>query len=108
MSLNTLPTIPNHLTDINCSNTAITIVPRLPLCYFWYQNCSNLLLKPNKDEDHIEYISRWHKWWDEDDSKKRCQERNKIIKEDLIAEMWKPERLEKMLDQGGWDLVDSY
>lgn len=38
----------------------------------------------------------------------RQRARCALIKEELIAEFWKPERLEKLLEQGGWDLVDSY
>lgn len=41
-------------------------------------------------------------------SQVRIQRRNKQIKEDLIEEFWKPSRVEKILEEGGWDLVDSY
>ena len=40
------------------------------------------------------------------DSKMRCQERNEMIKEELMAEMWKPSRVEKMLESG-WEMIDS-
>jgi hypothetical protein len=41
-------------------------------------------------------------------SQKRCQERARLIKEDLIAAVWHPRRVEKMLDEGGFELIDSY
>jgi len=41
-------------------------------------------------------------------SRKRCQERARLIKEDLIAAVWHPRRVKKMLDEGGFELIDSY
>ena len=34
--------------------------------------------------------------------------RNNTIKKDLIAEFWKPSRVERMLEKGGWKLVEMY
>ncbi len=38
----------------------------------------------------------------------RCQRRCAIIKEDLMKEMWKPSRIQAILDMGGQTLLDSY
>lgn len=104
-----LPRIPNSLRVLYCNRTSLAVIPPLPsLFIFKYGGCPNLVLKSEKGETSGQYIRRWNQWWNEQESKKRCQERNEAIKEDLIAEVWKPERLEKLLEQGGWDLVDSY
>jgi len=107
--LSVVPSVPSSLYIFYCKETAISLIPRLPLLYLLNcEDCPNLLLKHKKDENQEQYILRWRQWWDEEDSKKRCQERNETIKEDLMAEMWKPSRVEKMLELGGWKLLDSY
>jgi len=107
--LTALPPIPSSLRVLYCGETQITLIPPLPplfLLTVW--GCPNLLIKVEPGETHKEYIERWNQWWEEQASKKRCQGRNELVKEDFMAEMWKPSRVEKMLEQGGWELVDSY
>ena len=107
--LTTLPPIPSSLRVLYCGETEIRLIPPLPplfLLTVW--GCPNLLIKVEPGETHKEYIGRWNQWWEEQASKKRCQGRNEVVKEDLIATFWHPSRVEKMLEQGGWDLVDSY
>ena len=41
-------------------------------------------------------------------SRTRCQQRARLIKEDLIAAFWHPSRVEKMLKRGGWQEIESY
>ena len=41
-------------------------------------------------------------------SRRRCQDRNELIKEDLIATFWHPSRVQEMLEKGGWKLVEMY
>ena len=41
-------------------------------------------------------------------SRRRCQQRNETIKEDLIATFWHPSRVKEMLRLGGWELVEIY
>jgi len=105
--LTVVPSIPSSLYTFYCNDTSISLIPPLPALYLLEcGDCPNLLIKPEKDENKEDYILRWRKWWDEEDSKKRCQERNETIKEDLMAEMWKPSRVEKMLESG-WEMIDS-
>jgi len=107
--LTSLPELPVGLTYLDCSNTQLTSLPELPvgLKHFWYHNCLNLIIKRLPYESIRDYNQRWNNWR-EQASKMRIQQRNQEFKEDLIAEFWKPSRVEKMLDTGGWDLVDSY
>jgi hypothetical protein len=105
----TLPPIPSSLRILYCNNTGITVFPPLPSLFLLkYEGCPNLLIKVEPGETREHYIGRWNQWWDEQASKKRCQDRNRAIKEDLMAEIWHPLRVEKLLQEGGWHLVDSY
>lgn len=37
-----------------------------------------------------------------------CTERMKTIKEELIAAVWRPDRLARRLEEGGWEAVDAF
>jgi hypothetical protein len=39
--------------------------------------------------------------------KKRIQERCKIIKEDLMKAAWHPDRIEKWLSSGGFEVLEQ-
>jgi len=97
-----LPPLPDFLETLHCRGTEITEIPDIPrrLYRLAVFDCPNLRIVPGPDETIKDYSERW--------SKIRIQRRNEVIKEDLIAEFWKPSRVEKMLELGGWDLVDSY
>lgn len=41
------------------------------------------------------------------ESRKRIKERMNIYKEELMAAAWHPRRVERLLDQGGWDAIES-
>ena len=80
----------------------------------WKRECNYCGLERSAcTASQVQYIAmerrqQYHARWQDEWSKRRCQERCSVIKEDLMAEFWKPERLEKLLEQGGWELVDSY
>jgi hypothetical protein len=63
----------------------------------WYEYYQDKLL----DNEQIEIMEQI-------ESAQRIMLRTLQFKEELIAEFWKPSRVEKMLELGGWDLVDSY
>jgi len=107
--LEVLPEIPKFLECLMCYNTQIREIPPLPknLYNFSCAICPNLILQHEHGETIPQYNERWNQWR-EAQSKARIQTRNREIKEDLIAEFWKPSRVEKMLETGGWSLVDSY
>lgn len=100
--LRSLPDLPSFLETLCCCYTKIREIPEIPrrLYNLSVSNCPNLLIERAQGETINEYNERW--------SKIRIQRRNEAFKEDLITEFWKPSRVEKMLEQGGWDLVDSY
>ena len=100
--LTSLPDLPQFLETLYCYNTEITEIPDIPrrLYNLSLSNCPNLRIEREPGETIKDYNERL--------SKIRVQQRNEVIKEDLIAEFWHPLRVEKMLTKGGWDLVDSY
>ena len=128
-SITRLPGIlPPGLRHLDCSRTQLTELPPLPsgiimncnncpllaelpdVTYTLVVSCDNCPSLPIQFQYH-QSINDWKRqWahWNHEQSKLRCQARNETIKEDLIAEFWKPSRVEKMLELGGWDLVDSY
>ncbi len=44
----------------------------------------------------------------EEVSKRRIQTRAAALKEDLVAAVWRPDRLAKRLEEGGWDAIDAF
>lgn len=96
-----LPELPDSLETLKCENIDIEEIPYIPSkLYLSVFDCPNLRIQPEPGQTIKDYSERW--------SRIRVQRRNTAIKEDLIAEFWKPSRVEKMLETGGWDLVDSY
>jgi Leucine-rich repeat (LRR) protein len=97
-----LPDLPQFLETLYCNHTEITEIPEIPrmLYNLSVSNCPNLLIQKEPGETIKDYNERW--------SKIRIQRRNEAIKENLIAYFWKPSRVNKILKDGGWDLVDSY
>lgn len=98
-SLISLPDLPPFLETLYCYETNITEISDIPRMLFNLRvfNCPNLLIEPEPGETIKDYSERW--------SKIRVQRRNELFKEDLIAEFWKPSRVKKMLERGGWDQV---
>jgi hypothetical protein len=41
------------------------------------------------------------------ESRRRIKERMDIIKEELMAAVWHPRRVERMLEEGGWEAVEA-
>ena len=107
-ALESLPDLPEYLSHLSCNSTKITEIPPIPedLWIFSLVNCANLIIQREPGDSLLDYNERWNDYR-EDQSRMRCQDRNQVIKEDLIAEFWNPSRVEKMLKQGRWDLVDT-
>ena len=53
-------------------------------------------------------LQEQHPLFDTACGRMRQKARCALLKEELIAAFWHPRRVEKMLEQGGWELVDSY
>ncbi len=101
-----LPELPSELKLLYCENTQLTVLPELP-SGLQYLNCFNtpLIIQREEYESIQNYSRRWREWREEQVSKKRVQERSNAIKRDLVANVWHPRRVEKLLDAGFEELV---
>jgi Leucine-rich repeat (LRR) protein len=99
--ITSLPELPKHLTALWCESTLLTTLPELPvtLTYFYAYN-TPLILKLRDNESFAEYNLRWRAWREENISKPRVQERTLAFKEELMMEVWHPDRVERWLDTG--------
>ena len=98
--ITSLPELPESLLDLYCYETQITILPELPNLRSLYCSKTPLLLLRKDDESIADYNLRWRAWREEQASKKRIQEKNRLLKEEIVMEAWKPERFEKWLEAG--------
>lgn len=103
----TLPDLPDGLHLLSCTRSSLTVLPELPAS-LRYLDCtgSPLLLEQQADETIQEYNTRWCQWKEEQASKKRCQERCGVLKEDLIAEAMHPRRIQRWLDTYGFEVLE--
>jgi hypothetical protein len=120
-SLKSLPLLPKNLEEIyvfGCES--LTIIPyrnandpepTMPKNLVIYAITLRTLVVPFANEfiyDTQKYLRLWEEWHRNNESINRILNRNKIIKEDLIKEVWHPRRVEKLLEIGGFELLDSY
>ena len=111
-----LPELPPNLQILDIENTQITVLPRLPRTLKSLRCANtNLLLQRKEDESIESYRLRWEEWWareelriEELNSKNRIQDRCRELKENLMMEVWHPRRVEKWLEVGGFELLDSF
>lgn len=100
-----LPSLPTGLKELDCSSTRITKLPPLPTglkeLHCWY--CPSIP-KRGVDERMEDYISRVR----EHESRLRCQERCKAVKDDLVMEVMHPRRIERLLEAGGWEVLECF
>jgi Leucine-rich repeat (LRR) protein len=99
--LTSLPELPTGLKELYCWNTLLTSLPELP-DGLQELNCSYtpLILQWKEGESISDYNLRWREWREEQASKKRIQEKNKLLKEEIAMEVWKPERMERWIEAG--------
>lgn len=106
--LRSLPTLPSTLINLWCSYTQLTTLPELPSGLQKLESkYTPLILQREFGESIAHYNARWNEWRQEGESKMRCQERCSAVKEELIANVWRPDRLEKLLEISGWELVEG-
>jgi E3 ubiquitin-protein ligase SspH2 len=121
--ITSLPPLPDELQILCCDNTEITSFPPLPsgLQMLWCPstqitslpllpdglqilNCVNTqLTQQNTDETMEEYISRIRLWQLEEASRERIQERTLELKEELVAAVWHPRRVWRLIELCGED-----
>jgi Leucine-rich repeat (LRR) protein len=95
--LTSLPILPSGLQTLYCCDTQITELPELPPS-LKELSCNNtpLILQRKDYESSNAYNLRWRVWRE----KKRNQERCLVVKEELMAAAWHPNRVERWLDAG--------
>jgi hypothetical protein len=94
-----LPLLPDSLIHISCASIKIAEFPPLPdkLEYINY-SYKDLPLKKT-GEAYQDYIPRIRIWQEMTRTKKRARE----IKEELVAAVWHPRRVQRLLDLCGED-----
>lgn len=99
--ITSLPELPKHLMTLWCNNTLLTTVPELPVTITYFDAYeSPLIIQRGDDEDLRAYNRRWREWREDHVSKPRVQERTRLLKEEMMAAAWHPDRVERWLDAG--------
>jgi Leucine-rich repeat (LRR) protein len=107
-AITTLPDLPATLEVLWCYSIPITVLPDLPELLQLYCMDTPLLLQKGEYEPIEQYALRWRVWREEElVSKKRMQERARKLKEDLVAEVWSPRRVENLLENYGFDVIEG-
>ncbi len=121
--ITSLPPLPKNLKRFECNNTPLTLLPPLPtgLEILWCNNTLLTSLPPLPagleilyfnniqldqyfgNETMKEYIYRIRRWQEVEVSRKRIQERARLIKEELVAAVWHPRRVQRLIDLCGED-----
>jgi hypothetical protein len=107
--IKSLPSLPSTLKILCCANTQITELPPLPagLEELYCAGCP-LVLQRKEGESISDYEARWRIYREEKASRLRCQERCRMLEEDLIAEAMHPRRIEKILNAGGFEALECF
>ena len=103
-----LPKLPNRLIYLYIHVTPITVLPELPkrLRRVCCEETPLILQRDVTEHLHV-YNFRWRQWEEEEKlSKKRTQYRTKRLKEEIVAKAFHPKRVERWLEEGGWELVN--
>jgi hypothetical protein len=129
LNITSLPPLPNRITYLDCFNTRLTSLPPLPdgLRVLICTNTPLTSLPPLPDtlthlychatqipdrysynermDDHIYRVRLWQervRLWQEE-SRMRIQERASLLKEELVAAVWHPRRVQRLIDICGED-----
>ena len=96
-----LPELPPTLYYVDCHNTQITELPELPPTLYCLEYSSTPLLLQREEEESIsDYNLRWRVWREERDSKKRIQEKTRLLKEEIAMAVWHPRKVARLLEFG--------
>lgn len=100
-----LPLLPATLKILNVSSTYIKILPEIPLG-LWevWTYFTPLKYRKQQSETWRDYSLRC---LDEEASAQRANERSRILLEELVASVWHPRRVEKLLEIGGFELLEA-
>lgn len=99
--LTSLPTLPSGLQVLYCYNTQLSSLPELP-SGLRDLYCSNtpLIIQREKNESISDYNRRWAVWREEEVSRKRIQDKHRLLKEEIVIEAWHPRKVERWVDCG--------
>jgi hypothetical protein len=126
--LRSIPRLPDSLRTFNCEKTLLTryrhmlgdrlnllscdtgflndlyeLPPNLNLLEV-YDYVKNSIVITKSYFELTGFIAEWNA----ESFKKRCMERCLKVKEELIAEFWKPSRVAALIERDGWDVLDTY
>ena len=99
--ITTLPSLPPKLRYLACIETQIKILSELPssLRELYCQN-TPLLVQRKEGESIADYDRRWREWREEQASKKRIQEKTRLLKEEIAMAVWHPRKVMRLLEFG--------
>jgi hypothetical protein len=101
--------LPRNLHELRCHNTQIEMLPDLPRSLTIF-TCHNTRLPQRIDTEGLpEYKVRFSAWKAEEElaSRTRVQGRNSMVAEELAMVMWHPNRVERWLTTGGFELLEA-
>jgi hypothetical protein len=101
--LTSLPPLPKWLHTLNCTSTQLTSLPPLPDSLKELYCADTQLPQRNNNENMKDYILRFRSWQELEASRNRVQERARNIKEELVAAVWHPKRVQRIIDLCGED-----
>jgi len=98
--ITSLPPLPPTLRILYCGNTGLTELSELPSLQTL--SCKNTPIG-YLEEPIDTFIQRYNI----EQEKKRSKRRSSAIHEELASVVWHPSRVEKYLEIGGFELLDS-
>jgi hypothetical protein len=122
--ITSLPTLPEQLLILHCSDTPLTSLPSLPSrlqqLYIDDTHITSLPILPHGlqrfsclntpfpqqhiDETMEQYIARFRSWQELQLSRERIQIRARLLKHELVADVWHPRRVQRIIDLCGEDV----
>jgi Leucine-rich repeat (LRR) protein len=102
-----LPDLPSTLRILQCNTTKITEFPELPidLCDL-ICHTNELVIPTYKHRPLHLYIERSNAFYHKKQQQK-CQERYRLLKEELVAAVWHPRRVERLIETYGLDVLEG-
>lgn len=104
-----LPDLPLSLEKLGCRNKNIEEYLPFPVKLSYLQfNTDSTILKIEDNESQADFNKRINNLREDYNSMFRCQKRCRAIKEDLIAEVMHPRRIERLIEAGGFEALDCF
>jgi hypothetical protein len=107
--LTVLPELPEGLLVLDIRGCKkLKKLPEIPASVkeIWYEGCTCLYTNPWTGAENYWDMPKWLRAEQEREARERQQKRARDLKLEIIAEVYKPSRVEKWLEQCGWDILD--